>query len=303
MRLVIFIAAIVVLFTSSVVIAETGNRGYPLQLHTEVGSWFYASYVVKASDFSSNQTTTLTAYFDSLGLSNVAVIDFYVAINENPSSDSYYLGHKSVTSSNADVTFSVMIHDPTNSTNGFGDGIYTFGGRVISCTTCFGQGYDVSVQTQLQIEGVSQPFAAVHNPYTLNYITGQEQFGVPAAYVVVDTTLSVYVQLTIPTGYGANQVVMTYNLGSLPTTYTNVSIKYPTTPKAGSFESGAIVLSAGIWYLTPYCYSNGGSTLSSTCHYDFAIGLGSEPTGAANGLTVSILSVTILATIVAIINL
>jgi len=197
----------------------------------------------------------------------------------------------------------VMTRSANGTATGNGAGVYVIGGSISKCVTCLSSNFDCTLAAQLYQQvvgsttGVIQPFTAIHNPYTLDYSTSPGSFAVPSARLTLLTTTNIYVKYSAGSGRSTQMVVMTYKANAVPASaaeYNNATLtRYPTgSPQAGSsYDTGAIPLGAGVWYITPYCYTTVSSSVN--CGFDFAVGIGSEPAAAA-GLTAPLAMITAL---------
>jgi hypothetical protein len=96
------------------------------------------------------------------------------------------------------------------------------------------------------------------------------------------------------------KIAMTFKNGSIPQSSDYASIlRYPSgTVSAGTYTTGAMSLSAGTWYITPYC---AGASGSSNCVFDFAVGIGSIPASARH-ITPSLFIAALVAIVASLLN-
>jgi hypothetical protein len=287
----LFIVSAYLLAIASAATTASGKFGYPTEATNSVGQWVNITYTVAAADISSANATILNLVFTpGTTTSATAVISYYWGFNGAELTN--FLVKKALTDIEKEVDF--IVSNPGGNATGMGAGTYTFGAMIESCTLC--SEFTLTSSVQLYWGTQVQPFDAVQDPYTIDYSHAKDTFGQPSARVVLTATTNIYVRLDTFVGRGSEKIVFCYTQ-TIPTTtadYT-AALKYPSgSPQEGDFSTGAISLTAGTWYISPYCFDNAGLP-SINCQYDFAVGIGSEPAAAAfsapSFLVVALLSI------------
>jgi len=224
--------------------------------------------------------------------------NYYGAVGAKPdvsASGGTTIGTKSATSGFAPVYWKIFDTFTSNTT---GDATYWFGIVTNSCNLCLSTSdMNIGVWLVWSVFGtpssadLSQPFMMQDNTYTDFYAVPAKSYGTSGIVTVTATTGPIYVKLSGPVSSGANlnTDIIVYTQGMPPAasldpatiTAGTTMTKYPLgSATSGSIDTGAVTLGAGTWYITPYC-SAVGSIAFSTCNFNFAVGLGHEPSGVS----------------------
>jgi len=274
----------------------TGRLGYPTTVNAHNGITFYQTWTLDATMIQPGTAVSLSITIAPQNTATTSTIAYtYNNIaGTMPSPTDTVLGAKK----NTDLsnTFPIVVQANGTSVTSY---VLNIAG-VFSCgITCLGES-NIVVSGNLLWNGVIQPFKAIQDPYTLSYSIAPLTFGVPA-YVDLLTTTSIYVKLDMDTSssLAGAKVVMVYQLATPPQTqadFTAATITYPqpgASQIAGTYDTGPISLpTQGRWFIAPWCATSGSSS-SLNCNFDFAVGIGMEPAGAA-GLLPSFFLVTLL---------
>jgi hypothetical protein len=167
-------------------------------------------------------------------------------------------------------------------------------GAEVTCSGCSKSG-DFKLSAILEYGSaptsvVKQPFDMIDNSFTWDYYVPVNTWGV-AAKVTVPLPNNggdkLFAAMDVQ-GTQQASVQLVYNLGqpyapegsqvALPAPSTTTRI-VPSSSRKGDFRTGALTLTAGVWYVSPYV-ADAGAVAGTPAHFDIAYGFGHEPSSA-----------------------